>query len=249
MSFRSAVGSDENFIWCQNCDFGQLHEGGMSQPIVRCLKCGQRSCFRHSVPWHDRLTCAEYDEMLEDPDGFQSALDTEELAAADAAAEAERAKTLMEQDDEVLARRVDEQERQAEEDRQRQRHQQKRREAQAAQLAEAERLKMERDRKTHEEEKKRAAAARQAEAEAERIRAIQENIRQKEEIKRRAKENKLSVEKVHATTKQCPGCRWSIEKNLGCAHMTCKPVPVSMRNIQKLCFEQALVHRVHILPR
>lgn len=175
-------------MWCQNCDFGQLHDGGTSQPIIRCLNCGSRSCFRHSVPWHDRLTCEEYEEMLKDPDGFQSAIDKDDDAAA-------MVKRLQEQEDEMFARSLDQRDKRAEQDRQKQRHEEERRRARAAQQAESERKKVE-----------------------------QERARQREELKRRAREDKLSVEKVHATTKPCPGCRWPIEKNEGCAHMTCKPL-------------------------
>ena len=175
-------------MWCQNCDFGQLHDGGTSQPIIRCLNCGSRSCFRHSVPWHDRLTCEEYEEMLQDPDGFQSAIDKDDDAAA-------LVKRLQEQEDEMFARSLDQRDKRAEQDRQKQRHEEERRRARAAQQAESERKKVE-----------------------------QERARQREELKRRAREDKLSVEKVHATTKPCPGCRWPIEKNEGCAHMTCKPL-------------------------
>lgn len=251
LSFRSAVGTDVNFVWCQNCDFGQLHESGASQPVIRCFNCGHLSCFRHSVPWHDRLTCDEYDEMLQDPDGFQSAIDKDDDAAAGAA----MVRRLQEEEDEMVARELNEQDKRAEQDRQRQRHEEERQRAQAAQLVEAERMRMEQDkerqrkeqneerirmekdretqrreqereRQQYEEEYRRARAAQQAEAE--RDRANQERTRQREELRRRAREDKLSVEKVHATTKPCPGCRWPIEKNDGCAHMTCKPCSLFM---------------------
>ena len=156
LSFRSAVNLDANFVWCQNCDFGQLHDGGMAQPIIRCLNCRFRSCFKHSVPWHDRLTCEEYDEML--------------------------------------ARRMEQRDKRAEQERQKQRHEEERRRARAAQKGAAERAEVEKDR-----------------------------ARKMEALKRRAMEENLSVKKVHATTKPCPGCRWPIEKNAGCSHMTCKP--------------------------
>ena len=42
------------------------------------------------------------------------------------------------------------------------------------------------------------------------------------ELKRRLKEEKASLAKVEGTTKKCPGCTWPIEKNQGCAHMTCE---------------------------
>lgn len=45
---------------------------------------------------------------------------------------------------------------------------------------------------------------------------------EREEMKRKVKEEKASLKIVEKTTKRCPGCQWPIEKNEGCAHMTCK---------------------------
>jgi len=149
MSFRSAVGGDNNFVWCTGCDFGQLHESGASQPIVRCLNCGFRSCFVHSIPWHERLTCEEYDQMLQDPEGFQSAIDKEDEAY-------DAARRLLDEEDERLARELSERDKRAEQDRQRKRHAEERRRARAEQEAEAARKKLEKERaKTRERLKRR----------------------------------------------------------------------------------------------
>jgi len=42
---------------------------------------------------------------------------------------------------------------------------------------------------------------------------------------KRVADEKASLRTVQLTTKTCPGqgCNWKIEKNNGCAHMTCKP--------------------------
>ncbi|KAL2827555.1 hypothetical protein BDW59DRAFT_160198 [Aspergillus cavernicola] len=72
LSFRHAVSSDKNFIWCLGCDFGQLHDQGASQPMVRCLNCSIVSCFKHSIKWHDGFTCDEYDAVLWDPDSYKT---------------------------------------------------------------------------------------------------------------------------------------------------------------------------------
>jgi hypothetical protein len=127
--------------------------------------------------------------MLQDPDGFKSAIDKDDEAVVEA-------RRLQDEADERLARELHRRDRLAmlaEEDRQRRRHEEERRVARARQEVEAAKRK---------EEQKRA--------------------KQREEIKRRQREDKLSLDTVHATTKPCPGCRWPIEKNDGCAHMTCK---------------------------
>lgn len=209
-------------MWCRGCDFGQLHESGSSQPIVRCLQCGLRSCFVHSVEWHARLTCEEYDEMLKDPDEFKSAIDKEEEVN-------NKARRLQLKEDERLAQELDAKDKLAEQHRQQQRHNEQLKRAKAEQVAESDRRRQEQETKAAEqktqrerlEEEKRQAKARQ-DAEAKRKRQEQERLKAIKEIKRRQREDQLSMDKVQSTTKQCPGCRWPIEKNDGCEHMTCE---------------------------
>lgn len=63
----------DNFIWCTaGCGSGQIHDSDSSHPIVICLHCGRRSCFQHQVPWHESLTCKEYDRLIADPENFKS---------------------------------------------------------------------------------------------------------------------------------------------------------------------------------
>jgi hypothetical protein len=106
-----------------------MHEGGEAQPIVRCSKCSARSCFPHLVPWHERLTCEEYDEMLRNPDGFQSALDRED--------EAQRELELRQQEGKTLAR----QRKEVEEGRQRQRYDEEQERARVKQQKNDQRMK------------------------------------------------------------------------------------------------------------
>ncbi|KAI9374733.1 hypothetical protein BJX61DRAFT_264988 [Aspergillus egyptiacus] len=189
LSFRNAVSADKNFIWCLDCDFGQLHEQGAEQPMVRCLECGVVSCFRHSIKWHDEFTCDEYDAVLWDPDSYK------EIKAKNANRVALKLEYISKGDLERAKK--------AEQARQKGLHDAQKEAARAAQ--------------------EQIAAQVRAEKEAEE--ANQENkddFREKwETLKRRIREVELSVSMVEKTTKRCPGCRWPIEKNEGCDHMTC----------------------------
>ncbi|KAF1973680.1 hypothetical protein BU23DRAFT_639463, partial [Bimuria novae-zelandiae CBS 107.79] len=56
-----------NLFWCPapGCGSAQIHASGDTEPIVRCGACIMRFCFRHRVPWHETLACAEYDAIIE----------------------------------------------------------------------------------------------------------------------------------------------------------------------------------------
>lgn len=215
LSFRSAVGSDKNFVWCQQCDFGQLHEKGASEPIVRCLNCGFRSCFVHSGPWHSGFTCDEYNEMVQNPDDYQSARDRENF-------DLEMTRRLQEEQDLDAAQKISNRDKRKEEERQRHRHKEEREKARTAQLMEAER-KRKQQQQAEEKERQRLEEERQAEK-AKRQQAKMRKEAQERVLMeaKRQRENALSMETMKQTTKQCPGCQWPIEKNRGCDHMTCK---------------------------
>ncbi|KAL4874830.1 hypothetical protein BJY04DRAFT_173480 [Aspergillus karnatakaensis] len=61
-----ALEGDGEFVRCNrpNCGYGQLHGGGLEDPVVICGACGARTCFIHrNIPWHEGLTCAEYEAI------------------------------------------------------------------------------------------------------------------------------------------------------------------------------------------
>jgi hypothetical protein len=63
----SLLANEPNFRWCLNpeCKSGQLWESAENAGIwVLCQECKFEMCFRHQVPWHDGLTCAEYDAKI-----------------------------------------------------------------------------------------------------------------------------------------------------------------------------------------
>ncbi|CAE6449965.1 unnamed protein product [Rhizoctonia solani] len=63
---RREMGNTEQFVWCKNpvCTSGQVHKPGPAQPIVVCNTCRQKSCYIHDRPWHEGVTCEEYDIKL-----------------------------------------------------------------------------------------------------------------------------------------------------------------------------------------
>ncbi|KAH6622637.1 hypothetical protein F5144DRAFT_335312 [Chaetomium tenue] len=186
LSFRSAISSSPNFVWCTSgCGYGQVHEGGASSPIVTCRLCAYRSCFHHKVAWHENLACDEYDTLLADPANFRSRFDIENEEAQQAAA----ARQAQEDADRVFAQSLLAEEQRAAAEERAARERAKREEREAAERAE---------RQAKERELREAVARKKLEEEA-------------------------STRTVGSTTKPCPGCQAPIEKNQGCAHMTCKP--------------------------
>ncbi|KAJ1308385.1 hypothetical protein OPQ81_004091 [Rhizoctonia solani] len=63
---RREMGNTEQFVWCKNpiCTSGQVHKPGPAQPTVTCHVCRQKSCYIHDRPWHEGMSCAEFDVKL-----------------------------------------------------------------------------------------------------------------------------------------------------------------------------------------
>ena len=54
-------GMDE-FVWCAyGCGSGQLHL--IDSNKVDCIHCDRSTCFQHHIPWHEGVTCEEYDRL------------------------------------------------------------------------------------------------------------------------------------------------------------------------------------------
>jgi hypothetical protein len=50
------------FVWCAHgCGSGQLNEGAAMNKTVQCISCQKLTCFTHKCPWHEGMTCEEYD--------------------------------------------------------------------------------------------------------------------------------------------------------------------------------------------
>lgn len=63
---RWEKGNQEDFFWCKNplCKSGQEHKAGRKQPIVVCSTCHHKSCYVHDRPWHEGMTCEQFDVKL-----------------------------------------------------------------------------------------------------------------------------------------------------------------------------------------
>ncbi|EDO02672.1 hypothetical protein SS1G_05149 [Sclerotinia sclerotiorum 1980 UF-70] len=62
LALRNYSRSQAKFNWClasNKCYSGQIHEGGNARMI--CISCKESTCVHHQLPWHEGLTCAEYD--------------------------------------------------------------------------------------------------------------------------------------------------------------------------------------------
>ncbi|KAF8540831.1 hypothetical protein BDD12DRAFT_831680 [Trichophaea hybrida] len=50
------------------CNDGQIHDGGAENPIVTCNSCQFQTCFTHNIPFHEGMTCTQYDEHVKERD-------------------------------------------------------------------------------------------------------------------------------------------------------------------------------------
>lgn len=213
LTMKDVVCSDPNFRWCTKCISGQVHSDGAESPLIVCDSCRALSCFTHQTPWHEGMTCVEFDnpESIEgvskSPNAPKSwGLRSSIVEFCDWNREivvggVKRKETDQEKNDRKLAMRLFK-EQEADERKRLQRIEQE----EASRQAQAER---------RDEERR----AREAQVQIERQRQVREaqQVRARQQIEESASSNL-----VEKNTKTCPGkCGWRIEKNDGCDHMTC----------------------------
>ncbi|KAF1994798.1 hypothetical protein P154DRAFT_624461 [Amniculicola lignicola CBS 123094] len=61
------LGKLPNFRWClaPHCENGQVYDDiDPMSPVVQCQECDFKMCFYHGLPWHNSLTCDEFDSSL-----------------------------------------------------------------------------------------------------------------------------------------------------------------------------------------
>ncbi|KAF4334415.1 e3 ubiquitin ligase ari7 [Fusarium beomiforme] len=67
----NAISKLDNFRWClrQGCPNGQLYEGGEEmEPHIQCQECAFEMCFKHMIPWHEGLTCEQFESARDHGD-------------------------------------------------------------------------------------------------------------------------------------------------------------------------------------
>lgn len=202
---HDAVAQHGDWFRCPGagCGSGQMHDATDGAPIVTCVGCRRKYCFRHHMPWHETMSCDEYNRFLADPDNFRSAFEIDNERVDREREAEERHRREIKVADSKFARSLVEEEKALIEAEATARREE-------AARAEAERLEAERR-----AAQERAAAATRA--------------KMAEEAKRRARENAASEAVVKQTTKNCPGCGWPIEKNDGW-FVTSHPPPSVMNS-------------------
>ncbi|EXM07047.1 hypothetical protein FOIG_03643 [Fusarium odoratissimum NRRL 54006] len=234
-ALRAAVEEDENFFWCtSDCGSGQIHDSGSAQPIVVCIKCSHRSCFRHGVNWHEDLSCEEYDRLQEDPD-FRGHLELEnerwskaqaaqaaqeeadrDLASRFVAKEKAKIKRQEAQDQRERERERERQKSQRERERERQKYQERRRELER-EKQERQRLRV-RERQENQERQRERARERQKNQERQR------ELERERQERQRALREKASAQKAAEERRQIATRRKMEEaKSIATLRATTKP--------------------------
>jgi IBR domain, a half RING-finger domain len=233
LTLRDGIASDPDFRWCaaSECNSGQVHSEGAESPLMICNSCRQLSCFTHQAPWHEGMTCVEFDA----PDSAQGT--SKALNYAGSGGLLSSLAEMCGRNREVVVGGV----KRRETDHEKMDRKLAMRLFQEQEMTETKRLqKMEQENRKREETEElepREIESRAREAQEARERQQQELQQQREERQRQAREAKqkrakrqqedlASTTLLQANTKACPGnCGWRIEKNDGCDHMTCWSLP------------------------
>lgn len=67
------MASNPGYRECSMCDDAGIYEvnGDGKDRMIECVKCAYKMCFWHKAPWHEGLTCDEFDQKMENDGSFQ----------------------------------------------------------------------------------------------------------------------------------------------------------------------------------
>ncbi|KAK2779430.1 hypothetical protein FQN52_002444 [Onygenales sp. PD_12] len=74
---RKTQESHPRWTWCLSvtCSSGQIFPEQSRSQKVTCAKCGAHSCFFHGVPWHEKLSCSQFDDTRPDAQSIRNSED------------------------------------------------------------------------------------------------------------------------------------------------------------------------------
>jgi hypothetical protein len=109
---NNAVAQHADWFSCPDagCGSGQMHDAADGVPTVTCVGCRRKYCFRHHMPWHETMSCDEYDRFLADPDNFRTTFEIENERVDRERETEERRRRDMEAADSQFARSLVEEE-------------------------------------------------------------------------------------------------------------------------------------------
>ena len=62
---RQDLDNDDHFFWCAHgCGSGQYYDMNRNPNLrITCIVCNKDTCVFHRVPWHEGMTCEQYDQL------------------------------------------------------------------------------------------------------------------------------------------------------------------------------------------
>ncbi|KAI1349305.1 hypothetical protein F5Y01DRAFT_306143 [Xylaria sp. FL0043] len=232
---RNGLSDEPNFCWCTSgCGSGQVHPEGRENPLMICTNCRGKTCFTHQSPWHDGLTCREYDNL---DTTTTTANDGGKVESSETRSFRNRISNLLgrgkrtiivggvarlendqEYRDRLLAEKLAKEEEDLERKRQTAIEEAERRNSLRRQEAQAQRETQER--RAQDEEARKWKQAQKNRAQEEKARKQRQN---EEDRRRRRAEEAASERALLTVSKLCPkNCGARIQKTEGCDHMKCR---------------------------
>ncbi|KAI1324733.1 hypothetical protein F5Y16DRAFT_380233 [Xylariaceae sp. FL0255] len=210
---RNGLSEEPNFCWCTaGCGSGQLHLDGEESPLMICNNCQSMTCFTHQSPWHDGLTCREFDSAQGNTESGTNTTNQRNIETPKTRSFRNKFSGLFGRNKQTITvggiTRLE--------------NAQERRDRLLAEKLMKEEKDIERKRQKTAEEVERRNRAQEQERRA-REEETQKQERLNQDRQRKKAEEAASESALLSIAKLCPrGCGARIQKNEGCDHMTCR---------------------------